>query len=182
MPPNLETKRPGDLARQWWRGLQPAPDRGRPGDRAALARLRRADVGSAMMDEAALGLFRIFGWRSPSRLPRIATLACVLAHVRTDIENSFGSAIGRDSIDDKDSAVLSVVRFQRLLNADTEEEIERGFRRAVALLGGEANVADLARIILFFDDEETRRRLAFDYFAAGVAAPSSSDPGNAASA
>jgi len=37
-------------APEWWRDLQPDPARGRPGDRAALARLRRcACVGEAML-------------------------------------------------------------------------------------------------------------------------------------
>jgi hypothetical protein len=59
------------------------------------------------------------------------------------------------------------------------KEKSSGFRRAVAMLGGQANVADLARTILFFDQEETRRRLAFDYYAAGAAAPRAAEPGTA---
>jgi CRISPR system Cascade subunit CasB len=132
-----------------------------------------------MFEEATLLLLRRLGWRNPERLPRVATLACVLSHVREDAEKLFGAAIGRESIDDKDSAVVSVIRFQRLLDAESEGEIERGFRRAVAMLSGQANVADLARIVLFFDHEETRRRLAFDYYAAGAAAPRAAEPGTA---
>lgn len=167
-----DEKRPdvGHAARDWWQNLQPDPTH--RGDRAALARLRRASLTSAMAEEATLHLFYALGQRSPETLPRVAMLACILAHVRADDrERKFAQAIGRRSFGDPDSAVMKKLRFQRLAEANGEEEILRGFRRAVDLLGGVANVADLARLVWFFENEKTRRDFAFDYFGAGFAAP-----------
>jgi CRISPR system Cascade subunit CasB len=166
-----ETHDPGSLARKWWAGLQPdAPGRG---DRAALARLRRSQPADAMTHEATLALFRALypGSNDHRRLPRVATLACILAHVREDDgRKSFARAIGRTSFDDEDSAALKPLRFQRLVTAQGEDEMATLFRRAIALVGRCVDVADLARIILAFDSDETKRRLTFDYFGAGLAA------------
>lgn len=168
------SRKPGPVARRWWRSLQTETRDGstKPGDRAALARLRRASPLEAAMEEATLRLFRELGYRDSGRLARVATLAAVLAHIRADDEKTpLARAVGRPNIADREGAALKPLRFERLMQAQGEEEILRGFRRAVALLKGRANVADLARLVLDFDREETRRDFAFDYFAAGVAAP-----------
>jgi CRISPR system Cascade subunit CasB len=144
-----------------------ASERGRPADRAGLARLRRLSVMAALSEEPVLRLFRMLGLRDSARLDRVATLACILAHVRDDTQIRFGRQIGRARFGDADTAALKPLRFQRLLAASTEEEIATSFRRAVSLLGGKANVADLAAIILSFGNEKTKRRLIFDYYATG---------------
>jgi CRISPR type I-E-associated protein CasB/Cse2 len=109
----------------------------------------------------------------------VAALACVLAKVREDTANSldprdsfFGRQIGRRTFEGKESAPLKPLRFKALLKAGTDEEIARGFQRAVLILRRRANVADLARTILWWDRDETRARLAFDYYGAGDASPS----------
>lgn len=172
----------GSVARDWWRSLQPDAQTRRPGERAALSRLRRATPLEAAMQEATLRLFqrlrRVRPDLSRDHLPRVATLASLLAHIREDDRDTrFARAIGRADFNDDDSAALKPLRFERLIAADGEEEITRAFRRAVAILGRRANVADLARIVFWFDKEKTRRDLAFDYFGAGFAAPD--DPGAA---
>jgi CRISPR system Cascade subunit CasB len=160
-------------ARDWWRSMTGTQDEAggktRPPDRAGLARLRRSAVTAAMAEEPVLRLFRRLGCSDPAELKRVATLACVLAHVRRDNDSyRFGRQIGRAKFsDDEDSAKVRPLRFRRLLAASSDEEIATAFRRAVALLGGEANVADLASIILNFGSDEVRRRLIFDYYAAG---------------
>src|SRR3954470_18086980 len=77
--------------RAWWRVLQPSFEDGRPnpeGDRAALARLRRAGtLAEAMAEEATQDLYRRLGYgrAPPGRwLPRVAVVAAVLAHVRAE--------------------------------------------------------------------------------------------------
>lgn len=153
----------------WWRSMNGEGD-GKPQsgqDRAALARLRRASPQEAMTEEATLHLFRALRYKNPERLPRVATLAAVLSTIRQDRQGRFGRQIGRALIDDEQSAALKLGRFKRLLDAQTEDEIATAFRRAIAILGGSANVRDVARYVLGFDDEGVRRRLIFDYYAAG---------------
>lgn len=158
----------GFIAFQWWQTLVGRhPDKRETGkDRAARARLRRASPAEAMCEEATLKLFRALG-ASKARLPRVATLACVLATIHDNDLPSFGRRVGRDKIDDEQSAKLSLLRFKRLLEATQEDEIAASFRRALAIAGFTVNVRDIARLVLFFDDDKTRRDLVFDYFGAG---------------
>ena len=79
-----------ESARDWWRELQPSDEHGQPraGDRAALARLRRAATpADAIAEEPTLMLFRRLGLQSENypRLPRVAVMAMVLAHIREDL-------------------------------------------------------------------------------------------------
>ena len=106
------SSRIAESARDWWRDLQPSDEQGQPraGDRVALARLRRAATPSdAMAEEATLALFRRLGLRSENfpRLPRVALIVMVLAHVRADAvpgDNGFrpaaARAVGRISAED----------------------------------------------------------------------------------
>jgi CRISPR system Cascade subunit CasB len=160
---------PPYLAFQWWESLNGKREgKAQSGaDRAALARLRRASPNEAICEEATLRLFRKLGYRSPDRLPRVATLAAVLAAIREDGRGRFGRQIGREKIDDDQTAKLKIGRFKRLLDAQTEEEIATAFRRTIAILGGAANVREVAKYVLFFEDERTRRQLVFDYYRAG---------------
>jgi len=157
------------LAFQWWETLNGKREgKGQTGkDRAALARLRRALPDEAMCEEATLRLFRALGYTSPNSLPRVATLAAVLATIRDDKSGKFGRQIGREKIDDDQTAKLKILRFKRLLDAQTEEEIATAFRRAIAILGDAANVRDVAGYMLCFDNEAKRRQLVFDYYGAG---------------
>ncbi|HMB10446.1 type I-E CRISPR-associated protein Cse2/CasB [Saliniramus sp.] len=170
----------GTMARRWWRSLQPDAQSRRPGERAALSRLRRASPLEAAMQEATFRLFRDLRKVSPGLsqrdLPRVATLAILLAHIRADdARTPFARAIGRTDFNDGESAALKPLRFERLVAADGEDEIARAFRRAIAILGGTVNVVDLARTVFYFDREEMRRNLAFAYYGAGFAAPAHPD-------
>lgn len=157
----------------WWRDLDSR-------DRAGRARLRRADLDGAMIDEATLRLFHRLGGRRPRDLSRIAALATVLAVVRDDSGQGmpFARQVGftrmpadpqKPEADNK--PVLSVLRFRRLMSATDDADLARQLRRAVDLLGGSANVENIKRVVLDWDRPETRHRFAFDYFGAGFAAP-----------
>ncbi|WGF90211.1 type I-E CRISPR-associated protein Cse2/CasB [Marinivivus vitaminiproducens] len=176
----------GAAALAWWQGLQPGEVSGegkrRPGDSAALARLRRAGTpAEALAEEATLALFTRLGFGSDEgdrRLMRVATVAAVLAHVREHRvmndrrRNTAIGMIGRTSLEDADSAILKPLRFKRLLAARTDEDLMRVMRRLVLLAERKTNVADLATSILYWG-ERVRVRWAFDYYAAGHAAPAS---------
>lgn len=167
-------------AREWWRYLHPDDNSGDKGDRAALARLRRAGSPvEAMSEEATFDLFRRIGLGPTDvhRLPRVAVIAMVLAHVRNDAaaegEGRPPAAIrsvGRKTPEDKDSAKMKPLRLRRLLACRDDEELAREMRRFVALADGTLNVGDLAASLFFWGDR-VRARWAFEYYAAGAAAP-----------
>lgn len=190
-----ETPSPSQVAeraRAWWRELQPADERGQPkeGDRAALARLRRcATPADAMVEEATLALFRRLGLKGTDRrrLPQVALIAMVLAHVRADAEpgpDGFrpraARAVGRASLEDKDSAKMSALRFRRLLAAREDAELAQQMRRLVALADGPINIGDLAASLFEWNHpqrgDEIRQRWTFEYYAAGAAAPRDGPP------
>jgi hypothetical protein len=73
-----------NAAAHWWRALQPnttTGGRNPTADRAALARLRRVDLLSAMSDPATFDLFRRLGYSRPQDLPKVALCAAVLSGV-----------------------------------------------------------------------------------------------------
>jgi CRISPR system Cascade subunit CasB len=181
-----ETKKPGEIAADWWASLQDQRN-GAPNplaDRAARARLRRADSASALVDPAFFdlhGRLVAAGHVGPHDFSRSLRLALVLVHVREDEKppraegekphwRGFGRAIGAPGFGESDKAALKPLRFRRLLQTKGEDvdDMARQFRRAVELAGGKVNVRDLANILFFWSDE-TRAKLAFDYFAASSA-------------
>lgn len=163
------------VALSWWRGLQPDHQRGNPqergGDRAALARLRRAGtLGEVMAEEAAIDLWRRLANSDEQRLKRIAVIAHVLAHVREDDKETGMRRVGRKSYGDADSAKLKPIRFRRLLAAREDDELMREMRRLVQLADRRLDVGHLAASLFFWSDT-TRARWTFDYFAATHAQP-----------
>lgn len=171
-------------AHKWWRSLGPVEVEGGrvlPGDRAALARLRRcSSVSQAVAEPATAKLMKALAidGRDGEAIARAAALAAILAHVRDDARgerNRFARAIGAPPGGEPGDAPLKPLRFRTLMAARTGDEILTGFRRAVAILDRTANVRDLAEVILGWTDDEAgdrvRTRFAFDYHGAGDYAP-----------
>lgn len=176
IPETGSSVRPGKSggAKAWWESVQPSKNgdgRTGGGNRGALARLRRCSswIEAAAEPETAL-LFNRIGQGQVKRLPRVAVLAAVLAHVRADETSKVASSIGPQGGDDA-TARFSPLRLRRLLTTEGDDAILTAFRRLVALKGGTADVANLATLILNWDNEKTRMKFAFDYWQAGQAAP-----------
>lgn len=185
--PQATAPKDWDIAARWWRDMQDQTGDGLPNrssDRAARARLRRADGPLAAADPAVLRLYRLLGgeaWND-RRMATALRLALVLAHVRDETRGgeggfapSFARSLGPSTFGG-DDAVLKPLRLRALLAAREEDDVIRRFRRAVALSGGRVNVRDLARVLIFWDRDETRTRFAFDYFGAGAAMPFGEPP------
>jgi CRISPR system Cascade subunit CasB len=67
--------------------------------------------------------------------------------------------------------LMSRLRFNRLLAATEDQDLMAAFRRAVMLAGARnINVGDVAASILDWS-ERRRMQWAFDYYGAGIAAP-----------
>jgi CRISPR system Cascade subunit CasB len=175
----------GQIARRWWEMIQSTRRDGTPNpvrDPGALARLRRAATPVVALEEPSVfDFYKKLGFGRgdvEGRLPRVAAVAAVLAHVRTDAmpaENGFrrrfAEMLGRGG----DRPLMSPLRFKRLLTATEDQELLVAFRRAVALAGGRnIDVGDLAVSLLDWS-ERRRMRWAFDYYGAGIAAPKRND-------
>lgn len=155
-------------AASWWREMQPDLTKGRPGDRAALARLRRCStVAEAMQDPATISMFRRCGATGPNDLPAIGLAAAVLAHVRQDQRlQKVARQVGPESPEKPETALLKPLRFRRLMEATTDDERLAAFRRLIALADGTLNLTDLADALLDWSDR-TRLRWVYDYWNAG---------------
>jgi CRISPR system Cascade subunit CasB len=156
----------------WWRDLVAPPDHDGGGDRAAAARLRRAStIAEAMMEPAALALFRRVGATRAEDLPRVAMTAAILAHLRIDVPGQMvARIIGPEDPDRPETAILKPLRFKRLLEAEGEDEQLAAFRRLLRQCGGTLPVTDLAQSLLDWNDAR-RRRWVFDYWRAEPLAP-----------
>jgi CRISPR system Cascade subunit CasB len=153
----------------WWHSLKPNADRGTRGNPAALARLRRAaTVMDLMAEPEAIDLFRCVGARSYSDLPVAALLAGVLSHVREDHQaRSVARLLGPKHSSGGKDAIMSPLRFHRLLQTTEPDEILVAFRRMIALARGSLPVTDLSRSLLDWN-EERKRRWIYDYWNAGT--------------
>ena len=126
-------------ARRWWMRLQPDDARGRRGDPATLARLRRA--GSAMQALAEPETLRLWAELSVDRerLRRVATVARVLAHVREagppGRRGALVRAVGPTEFGKAETAKLKRLRFERLLATREDEDLARAMTRLVQLAG-----------------------------------------------
>ena len=175
----------GVRALEWWSRLAD-PENGDPG---TLARLRRARTSlEALEVSAAADLARRLGAAggdAPSWCTRGALdLARVLAHVRVHEPSKRPMrAAGwtrfagdrRETDTGEDRPQLSEARFRRLLEVGDGEEKVAAVKRLLALLGGTVKVDALADDFMMWNNPEIgdriRERWAFEYFAAGVAAP-----------
>ena len=155
------------IAFRWWRSLNPAqsPQSGR--QRAALARMRRAATPLEVMQEPeALRLITVL----PHNPDKVAMLAGVLAFVRESDTMRVARAIGRKSLDDDRSAILSESRFRRLLQAQRHELMDH-MRRLVKICKYKVNVYDLSDAVLYWSDP-VRKRWIFNYYSVAAGDPS----------
>lgn len=174
----------GERCREWWSEYCDP----RSGDAAVRARLRRCrSTAEALTIAPAIGLARRLGATRPEhngsavRLERALDLARLLAHISSDAHEALMRIAGyshfpgdRDTPDESSQPALSEIRFRRLLLAAPGEELLIMIIRVLAQVDGRANIARLAQDVFWWNDN-TRERWAFEYYAAGVAAPLQQD-------
>lgn len=167
-------ERAGKAAWNWWSSLQPRPNAGHRGDRAAQAQLRRCStMNEALLIPAFWELRNNLAWYADSggqSEQRIAALAIILAHIRENDRVLKPRHPDHRSHGDPDRILLSEIRFRRLMQARSADELRAEFVRYIHLLKGQANVTECAKTVLFWGDH-VRRDWAFHYFAAGAGAP-----------
>lgn len=145
----------GAVARTWWLNLnKPTKNGGR--DQASLAVFKRsADPIDIALVPAFGCLQHGIGAYSERALKCTAKIAHVLAHVREDDRCPVARALGHYRGNHK--PLMSEARFRRLVKAHGNADLTRRLVRAVKILKGKANVADLASAVWRWDDS-TRQK------------------------
>lgn len=154
----------------WWQRLE--HDKG---ERATLR--RAASLTEVMLSPAYIRLLRTLRGSnyaiSNHNLPlaKIAAIAGLTARVKEPAKEGLAQRMGTPKPGGSTPA-FSELRLRRILACDDIEELYTLLRRSLALLGDQANLADLAATIWNWsplDDKhpyDPRRRLAYDYYAA----------------
>lgn len=151
---NPEQKRPGAIAKAWWR-REIAP-RDIPSARGLSARLRRSAPLAALCEPAVMQLHAALGLH-PGEADQLVRLATLLAEVREDGPASLAQSLGGPE------PMLSPLRFQRLLRAEGPELTDL-LRRAICMAERRCNVSALASDVLNW--QAARQRWCFQYFGA----------------
>ena len=154
------------VAREWWCGMTANDSHGRltrGARRAVLARLRRATTPvEIMLEPEALRLMTALSSNGHAYQERAAILAGVLATVRDEDSQPVMRTLGRDTLDDAESARMSEARFRRLLRTD-DGALMDAMRRLVRLAGGKVDVYDLSIATLYWS-EAIKKRWIFRYY------------------
>lgn len=162
-----ERRSVGEIALDWWRETISDQEKDKARDRGARAQLKRcADPTEVFFCPAfhkLLHTLHAAGWHNRDTA---SVIAGVLAHVK---ENESGArftaqmATGKGGGDK--AAVVSELRFRRLLKCKTRDELYLPLIRVIRLMGAQVkvNVADLAESILYWGPN-VQRKWACDYY------------------
>lgn len=137
----------GQALLEWWQALD--------SNRGVRAALRRAQ---SPLDVALEPEYQRIRKRLESRgLPpdaddRLPAAIGVIAHLREDDALPFQKLAGRD-----DRPAVHPLRFRRLVEAKSVNELFPLLRRVLPLVNGRANVLELAGAIYFWGDNVRRR-------------------------
>ena len=149
----------GQALLRWWQGLD--------NHRGSRAELRRAhDLTAIVLTGAYQHLYRTLlaaGWPEEDkpennwRNERLAAIAGLLAQVKRLDDRSLPVALSEG-----ERPPFSELRFRRLLDSPSIDEVFTGLRRALPLVAYQANVLELANDMLFWGDG-VKKRWAYTY-------------------
>lgn len=160
MKPLHEQFEPGRSLLAWWENLDD--------NRAARAELRRAsDITAVTLSSHYQKFYRRLvaaGWDDEGRIYRrdgLAAAVGLLAHVERNDDQDLAHRMS-ESAANSDRLRVSQLRFRRLLESPDIDSIFTGLRRALPLMGNQANVIALTNDIVNWDDN-VKKRWAYAY-------------------
>jgi len=146
----------GHALLRWWKSLE--------NDRGARAELRRAhDLTAVALTAAYQRFYRqmlVAGWPENARSwqnERLAAIAGLLAYVKSEDGRSLPLAMSEG-----ERPPFSELRFRRLLESPTLDDVFVSLRRALPLIGHQANIHYLANALLFWGDK-VKKEWAYGY-------------------
>lgn len=147
---------------EWWSALEE-----NRGDRAALR--RASGIQQVMFNPGFHRLWHKLRDTRWNRSERVALIAALAARVKqNDTRKSFAAQLGSPPTG-REKAALSGLRFRRLLQADQPDDLLQACSRAIAIRGGQVNLASLAESVYWWNDG-VRKQWAFDYYDANPSA------------
>lgn len=159
----------GDICLSWWLG-EVAADTGR--SRKTRAELRRADTPLAVLGVSTVhdlnreltnaGLHKRTDWSD-----RLSLIAVALAHVKEGRGETLARRFGAG-----DPPRLSRIRFNALIGMERPRDLIRPLVRALAVVGGSADVRQLAQDLYWWGDR-VRTDWCFEYYGSADAKPNS---------
>jgi CRISPR system Cascade subunit CasB len=149
-----------NVLREWWKSLE-----NNKGDRAALRRCHQtAQVLFVPAYHELCVKLRQHGRLKAEQLPAVAGL---LAHVKKDIDKELPKQMATPKTAGGEP-VLSELRFRRLLQCQSQEELFPALRRVVRLLDGNVNLYSLAESVYWWGHadwgERVRQHWAYAYY------------------
>jgi CRISPR system Cascade subunit CasB len=141
---------------EWWKTLED-----NKGGRAELRRAKKLE--QVFYSPQFHGLYRKIspiGWRNEKK---IALMAGVLAHIRSDAASQSVATQMAAPGKSGSKAVLSGLRFRRLLQHDSPEELYIPIIRIIRLLDKKINIADLAQS-LYWWNSRTKMDWSLSYY------------------
>ncbi|MBR7887432.1 type I-E CRISPR-associated protein Cse2/CasB [Marinomonas sp. A79] len=146
----------GHLLLRWWQGLE--------NDKGTRAELRRAHNLTAVALTAAYQRFYrqalSSGWpedAAPWQNERLSAIVGLLAHVKSNDGRKLAEIMSEG-----ERPAFSVLRFRRLLEAPTLDDVFLSLRRALPIIGHQANVHQIASDLLHWGDK-TKKEWAYSY-------------------
>ncbi|MGD9818925.1 MAG: type I-E CRISPR-associated protein Cse2/CasB [Desulfomonilaceae bacterium] len=143
---------------EWWKGLE-----NRKGDRAILRRCGNTTEVMFVPEYHKLRLSLMkYGLVNDRAL---ACLTGVLAHVRNDTSEKSVAKLMAQPKDAGGTRKVSELRFKRLIQCETPDDLFNPMIRIVRLLENTVNIAGLGKDLYEWGDR-TKKRWAFDYYSA----------------
>lgn len=146
----------GHLLLRWWQGLE--------NDKGGRAELRRAhDLTAVALTAAYQRFYRQAlnsGWpedAAPWLNERLAAIVGLLAHVKSNDGRKLAEIMSEG-----ERPAFSVLRFRRLLEAPTLDDVFLSLRRALPIIGHQGNVHQIAIDLLYWGDK-TKKEWAYAY-------------------
>lgn len=148
----------------WWENLQKPVKRG---DKAELRRARNADdvamLGTYYAVLAEIMKIENLGALKNLILYRLPAVIGLLSHVKSNNTGASVSDAMRTKKKGSDQALVSDLRFRRILRLEHGDELYTTMIRVIRMLEGSVNVKDFATSI-FFWNERTRKKWASNYY------------------
>lgn len=146
----------GHTLLRWWKSLE--------NNHGARAELRRThDLTAVALTGAYQHFYRQMiaaGWPEDSLSPqneRLAAIAGLLSHVKSEDGRKMPVILS-----DGEKPAFSELRFRRLLDSSTLDEVFVSLRRALPMVNHKANIHDLANSLLFWGNK-IKKEWAYGY-------------------